>query len=169
MSSVRTATTVMAALALAVLSAFTLAAPAASAQPSGTGLVINIHYGTCLSENSTSLEVGLSACNSNHSEWWTPSGGTIINGQAAYELVNYHSNECLSEDGFFVGADTCTGNHAEYWYARRVEVGTNPDELVNVHYGLCLGASAATGPFVGTNTCPQSVNGAALWDVQGLP
>jgi hypothetical protein len=163
MSRARAATAATAALALAVLFAFTLAVPAASAQSSGEDQVVNVHYFTCLSENGTTLEVGLSSCDTtNRSELWAASHPISVNGHSAFQLLNDHSRKCLGEDGTFVGADTCSSNHAEYWHIHAVGLGDDV-ELVNLHYGLCLGASTATGPFVGTNTCPAHINGAALW------
>jgi hypothetical protein len=152
------------AAALAVLFAFTLAVPAARAQ-SGTSTVTNLHYHACLSEDGTSLLVGLSPCNTNHSEYWTVSNpiSITVNGsqRTAFELRNLHSNLCLDEYGYFVEADTCYGYHTQYWFIRQemLSVGTFVVELENYHYGLCLGAD---GSVVGTNTCDPS-NSADYW------
>lgn len=156
---------------LAVLFAFALAVPAASAQSDTPfGRMQNIHWGTCLSENGTTALVGLSDCNTNHSEYWAfsnPIPITVDGTQtSAFELRNAHSNLCLDEYGHSVSADTCHQYHQQYWFLQpKGSIGGSDWVIENLHYGLCLWAGGATGPFVGASTCPTSINGAAIWDL----
>lgn len=160
----RTAITGAAALVLGVASAFTLAVPA-NAQPHGTGWVLNLHYNACLSELGTTpgVLIGLSGCDTNHSEDWTVDEV----GTGVFELINYHSNLCLSEDGHTVGVSACDGNHAEYWKLGAQNVPYSDFwQVKNDHWGLCLGANDTGLGHTGANTC--SSNNAAFWELVGL-
>lgn len=189
----RTAITGIAALILGMASPLALALPANAAASGNLTTVINVHYAACLSQFSDpgSL-VGIdlkdqpfcgfissgdfsTAPTSNHLQNWTvsthadngaivtctTSAGTTID---CFELVNYHSNLCLTEDGLTVGVDKCNGSNGDDLWTAIVDP-TGPVNgllifhLKNIHYGYCLWTPSTGLGGTEMNTCPSASNG----------
>jgi hypothetical protein len=111
-------------------------ASAASIRPHVTAVnrFVNVHLGTCISENGDTSEVLLSGCNTNHSEFWHPGASGPNSSQ---QIVNLHSGLCLSVAGTAstVSASPCNSNHAEFWQL----IASGSDIFIrNLHSGLCL-------------------------------
>lgn len=115
---------------------------------------VNVHLGTCIGELAYTSQVGLSPCNTNHSEYWYYYPGAVT------QIQNVHSGLCLSVDGSAetVGASPCNSNHAELWYG--IPGPSGFEEVINDHTGLCL-QGYGTHVYQG-NGCP-SFNHAFLW------
>jgi hypothetical protein len=141
----------------------TLAAPAHAApvpHPRSAQVVaarfVNVHYGTCIGELAYTSQVGLSPCNTNHSEYWYYVPGAVT------QIKNVHSGLCLSVDGTAetVGASPCNSNHAEFWYGIWGP-GDLGFEVINDHTGLCL---QGYGSHVYQAGSCGSFNHAFLWN-----
>jgi hypothetical protein len=155
MSKIRAYRTILAVLAVALLSAVAPTSSAiaqtgsaiartGSADAATFSLLDNFQTNTCLVEHANNAPAYLDNCGPNHSFYWTFSWET---GQGnATELINLHSRLCLTVHGTAapVYVAKCGGNHAQLWYGGVKYVwaggGKRAAEytIVNDHTGLCL-------------------------------